>query len=69
MVLQLLNGGADPYVQDANGNTALHVASSLGFHKIVEILIDAVCDPFKLNLAGFSHVIYAMHTYPLSWQK
>ena len=54
MVLQLLNAGGEPYTRSATGNTALHVAASQGFHRIAQILVDAVCDPFELNNAGFS---------------
>ncbi|XP_015586738.1 ankyrin repeat and SOCS box protein 15 [Cephus cinctus] len=39
MVARLLEHGEDPSLQDAGGNTPLHLASARGFHQIVSLLV------------------------------
>ncbi|XP_008555254.1 ankyrin-3 [Microplitis demolitor] len=39
VVSKLLKNGEDPSIQDASGNTCLHLASARGFHQIVSLIV------------------------------
>ncbi|CAD6238329.1 GSCOCG00008429001-RA-CDS [Cotesia congregata] len=39
VVGKLLKNGEDPSIQDAGGNTCLHLASARGFHQIVSLIV------------------------------
>lgn len=58
-MINLLNGGADPCLQDKHGNTALMGAIFKGEVKIAHLLIAAKCNPDARNNAGQTASMYA----------
>ncbi|MCW8983623.1 MAG: ankyrin repeat domain-containing protein [Gammaproteobacteria bacterium] len=49
---QLLSAGADPDVEDVDGDTALHLAASEGRYTIVEVLLQYGASPNSRNAKG-----------------
>ncbi|CEG50023.1 Ankyrin [Plasmopara halstedii] len=73
VVEQLLDAGADPQVEDANGNTPLHFTSRDGNYRATYLLLTAGADPDMPNeldetafdmaeRRGHSHVQYLLET-------
>lgn len=73
VVEQLLDAGADPQVEDAEGNTPLHFTSRDGNYRATYLLLTAGADPDMPNeqdqtafdmaeLQGHSHVQYLLET-------
>ncbi|KAL4172370.1 hypothetical protein KRP22_007534 [Phytophthora ramorum] len=73
VVEQLLDAGADPQVEDADGNTPLHFTSRDGNYRATYLLLTAGADPDMPNeqdetafdmaeMQGHSHVQYLLET-------
>jgi ankyrin repeat protein len=58
----LIKLGADPDQTDQYAYTALHEAASVGYHDIVEVLIDARVDINARDMNGFTAMGYAMRS-------
>ena len=57
----LLNHGADPNIQDNDGNTALMHAANQGFSDIVKLLLEGGADPDIQNRSGNTALMMASY--------
>ena len=55
----MINGGADVYAKDNNGNTPLHMATTQGHAEIISILLQAKADVNAKNNEGVTPLQFA----------
>lgn len=58
---KLLRAGADPNIQNDNGETALHIVSDESFTSIVELLLKSGADPNLRTIEGYTPLYRAVH--------
>jgi cytohesin len=59
----LLERGADPNIQDNDGDTPLHLAAANGYSEIVKLLLEHGADPNVQDYGGMTPLHYAATGY------